>query len=74
MTPVTQPGIRADPYSGRANISSGHLLYLQRFDSPCIFSEGGWKTRSVQWAEKQLRLLAASRAVCQAAEQGHVCP
>ena len=50
------------------------IFYLQRFDSPCIFSEGDWKTRSVRWAEKQLRLLAASRAVCQADEQGHVCP
>lgn len=49
------------------------IFYLQRFDSPCIFSQGDWKTRSVQWAEKQLRLLAASRAVRQAAEEGHVC-
>ena len=49
------------------------IFYLQRFDSPCIFSQGDWKTRSVQWAEKQLCLLAASRAVRQAAEEGHGC-
>lgn len=48
------------------------IFYLQRFDSPCIFSEGDWKTRPVWWAEKQLRLLTASRAVRQAAEEGHV--
>jgi len=55
------------------NLSQHASEGLLRFDSPCIFSQGDWKTRSVRWAEKQLCLLAASRAARQAAEEGHVC-
>lgn len=46
------------------------IFYLQRFDDPCLFNDGRQQTWPVLWNEKQLHLLPAPRAVCQAGERG----